>query len=177
MRVQSYVWTGISVHVHVFSKNVEWFTMDYTSHTIPERNIEVNKFPRLLFCYVFGVCVCVCVSGSCGGDGWSLFREGLHLTWKNALISPSSAAQRQRQLGFLCVSHSNGKTSLWNQWCPARQKHVGDSMRDTDNINIEYLTHVIIQCIYILYVYVQLGLNTGNLSCFCVLVPAQNWKS
>ena len=61
MRVQSYVWTGISVHVHVFSKNVEWFTMDYTSHTIPERNIEVNKFPRLLFCYVFGVCVCVCV--------------------------------------------------------------------------------------------------------------------
>lgn len=100
-------------------KHVEWFTTNYTSHTMSERNMEVKQTSFQESCLLCLWCVCVCVRGSCGRDGWSLFWEGLHFTWRNSVAVEKalpngndncfSVAQRQRRLGVFVSRTAAGR--------------------------------------------------------------------
>ena len=131
-----------------------------------------KQVSKSLVCYVFGVCVCV--RGSCGRDGRSLFWEGVHFTWRNSVAAEMalpngnddcfSVAQRQRRLGVF-VSRTAAGRHLFETNDALKEKTPGrQRQRYWQYFQlIEYLT-----CI----TYIIQNINTGSLSCFCVLVPA-----
>lgn len=156
-------------------KHVEWFTTNYNSHTMSERNMEVKQtsFQESCLLCLWCVCVCVCVAVAaemadrCSGRACISHGEialPLKKRCPTATTTVLALPNGNDDWASLCLAQQREDVSLkpmmpWKTKTPGRQRQRYWQYFQL----IEYLT-----CI----TYIIQHINTGTLSCFCVLVPA-----